>query len=114
MKKYNSRDEKGITIIALIVTIIVLLILVTITISTITGNHAIINKSADAKNSTELKSEMELLRVAANTVRGKDRYGNLSFSLLKNELDYSAGENQTKVTEELDGNEKMGKSLAYF
>lgn len=114
MKKYNSRDEKGITIIALIVTIIVLLILVTITISTITGNHAIINKSADAKNSTELKSEMELLRVAANTVRGKDRYGNLSFSLLKNELDYSAGENQTKVTEELDGNEKIGFKVKFL
>lgn len=48
MKKRTSFKEKGITLIALIVTIIVLLILSGVTITTITGNRGIISKAKDA------------------------------------------------------------------
>ena len=48
MKKRTSFKEKGITLIALIVTIIVLLILAGVTIATITGNRGIIGKAKDA------------------------------------------------------------------
>ena len=45
----NTKNQKGITLIALIVTIIVLLILAGITIKTLTGDSGIIG---DARNST--------------------------------------------------------------
>ena len=48
MKERTSFKEKGITLIALIVTIIVLLILAGVTIATITGNRGIIGKAKDA------------------------------------------------------------------
>ena len=45
--------EKGITLIALIVTIIVLLILAGITIGAITGDNGIINQAQSAKTENE-------------------------------------------------------------
>lgn len=48
MKKRTSFKEKGITLIALIVTIIVLLILAGVTIATITGDRGIISKAKDS------------------------------------------------------------------
>ena len=114
MGKYKSRNEKGITLIALIVTIIVLLILAGIALSVLHGNNGIINRSADAKNSTEIKSEMELVAVASSNVRGKDKYGDLTLDRLQNELDYSAGENKTEVTEELDNNQKIGFKITFL
>ena len=61
MKKY--KNEIGITLIALIVTIIVLLILAGVTIATLTGDSGIISKADEAKISTELaryKEELDL------------------------------------------------------
>ena len=114
MGKYKSRNEKGITLIALIVTIIVLLILAGIALSVIRGNNGIINRSSDAKNSTEIKSEMELVAVASNNARGKDKYGNLTLDRLQKELDYSAGENKTKVTEESDNDNNIGFKVTFL
>ena len=48
MTKKTSKREKGITLIALIVTIIVLLILAGVTISLVVGNQGIIGKTKDA------------------------------------------------------------------
>ena len=48
MTKKTSRREKGITLIALIVTIIVLLILAGVTISSVVGNQGIIGKTKDS------------------------------------------------------------------
>lgn len=42
-------NEKGITLIALVITIIVLLILAGVTIATLTGDNRIINKSINSK-----------------------------------------------------------------
>ena len=48
MKKRTSFKEKGITLIALVITIIVLIILAGVTIATITGNRGIISKAKDS------------------------------------------------------------------
>ena len=55
MKKSN----KGVTLIALMVTIIVLLILASITLATLTGDNGIILHAQNAKNSTELSDKRE-------------------------------------------------------
>ena len=63
MNKKILGKERGITIIALVVTIIVLLILAGISIAAITGNNGIINKSDEAKIETEIATYKEQLEV---------------------------------------------------
>lgn len=53
----NFKVNKGITLIALVITIIVLLILAGVTVSTITGKNGILNNSIQAKENTR-KSEI--------------------------------------------------------
>ena len=56
-------NNRGITIIALVVTIIVLLILAGISIAAITGDNGIINKSDEARVETEIATYKEQLEV---------------------------------------------------
>ena len=63
-KEVKTRN-KGITLIALVVTIVVLLILAGVSISMLTGDDGIITKSKEARISTELsgyKEELELYK----------------------------------------------------
>ena len=59
MKNLNLRNKetnsKGITLVALVITIIVLLILATVTIQVLTGDNRIINKSWTSKKRTNNK-----------------------------------------------------------
>ena len=64
MKKINMK-EKGITLIALVITIIVLLILAGVTIATLTGDNGILTKANEAKTETEEAGEDELRRLTA-------------------------------------------------
>ena len=47
------KKEKGITLIALVVTVVVLLILAGVSINLVIGNNGIITKAGDAKDATE-------------------------------------------------------------
>ena len=49
-KKLKSKQEKGITLIALVVTIVVLLILAGVSISLVLNNNGVISKSKEARN----------------------------------------------------------------
>ena len=63
MRKEKIKKQKGITLIALIITIIVLLILAGVSISVLTGKNGILTKAQEAKNETEagrLKEENDL------------------------------------------------------
>lgn len=53
MKKEQLKSRKGITLIALVVTIVVLLILAGVSISLVLGNNGLITKSKEAVNSYE-------------------------------------------------------------
>lgn len=54
-----DRKEKGITLIALIITIIVLIILAGISIAMLTGENGILTKATEAKDETDVKSNLE-------------------------------------------------------
>ena len=57
--------EKGITLIALVITIIILLILASVTIATLTGDNGIITKATEAREQTiiaQYKEAMSLIR----------------------------------------------------
>ena len=52
-KDLKNKQEKGITLIALVVTIVVLLILAGVSINLVLNNNGVISKAKDAKNSNE-------------------------------------------------------------
>ena len=58
-KKQRLNQSKGITLIALVITIIVLLILAGVSIVTLTGENGILTKAADAKVETEREGARE-------------------------------------------------------
>ena len=63
-KKILKRKEKGITLIALVITIIVLLILAGVSIAMLTGDNGILTRANDAKDKTEeaaLEEKIKLL-----------------------------------------------------
>ena len=62
MKIWNK--NRGITLIALVVTIVVLLILAGISVSMLTGQNGILNKAAEAKEMTEISSKDEQRKLA--------------------------------------------------
>ena len=96
MNKQN-KEKKGITLISLVLTIVVLLILVGITIPMITGDNQLLNRASDAKYSTKVKSEIQLLEVASNAARAKNKYSKIEEDKLSEELNYVLGENKTDV-----------------
>ena len=59
----ETKENKGVTLIALAVTIIVMLILAGVTISALTGNSGITTKSKQAKMLSEAKTEEEAIRL---------------------------------------------------
>ncbi len=61
MKSIRRTNEKGITLIALVLTIIVLLIISGISISMLTGQNGILNRAVEAKEKTTLASEKEAI-----------------------------------------------------
>lgn len=62
MKKY-IREQKGITLIALVITIIVLLIIASIAINGILGENGILKQASTSKNKTEYTSAYEAIRL---------------------------------------------------
>ena len=67
-------DKRGITLIALVITIIVLLILAGVSIAMLTGQNGILTQAQIAKNETEnaaKQEEMDLARLEA-IIMGKD------------------------------------------
>ena len=104
MKKiYIKKSEsKGITLIALIVTIIVLIILASITISTLTGNNSLVNMVLEAREKTEIANEREQLEIATAQAMGKNKFGEVKKRGLQKALDRNVGENVTEVSDEED------------
>lgn len=66
MEHIVKKDDKGITLIALIVTIIMLLILAGVSISMLTGQNGIINRAKQAKSKTRYATVKELVSIWKN------------------------------------------------
>ena len=62
----QTKENLGITLIALIITIIVLLILAGVTISSLTKENGILNKADSAKFNSEIAKYKEELNVCRN------------------------------------------------
>jgi len=89
----RTKAQKGITLIALIITIVVLLILATVAISSIT-NDGILDKAQDAASTYEIAQEKEKLQMAALERFLTNSTGNLT---LENQLASIYGEENVQL-----------------
>ncbi len=90
-----KEKNKGITLIALIITIIVLFIIAGITIGSLTTNNSIIKQATNAKNSTKVSEEKEIVKMSA--VMSMKKTGDVVKEDLKNILAKDYSQNPTKV-----------------
>lgn len=97
MKNLRKQEQgsKGITLIALVITIIVLLILAAVSISTLTGENGILSKANTAKTETEKASAKEKVQVAVMGSFGND--GKIDNNELKTNLDNVEGIDKATV-----------------
>ena len=93
------KKNRGITLLALVITIIILLILAGITINAITGDNGIIGNAGQAKEETEIANEKEIVEKATVQAMGNNKYGNIEEDELQGELDKETGEGETQTTE---------------
>ena len=63
LSKKDIKANRGITLIALVITIIVLLILAGVTIATLTGDNGLLTKAGDARNTSEKAGEKERIQM---------------------------------------------------
>ena len=99
----NCKD-KGVTLIALVVTIIVLLILAGVSINMLTGQNGILKRATEAKNTTEVASEKEGIQMAVATSQmASDNYTSIKKDGLQSELNSYFGKEKTTLEDNKDG-----------
>ena len=97
------KQEKAITLIALVVTIIVLLILAGISISMLTGENGILNRAREAKESTGTAQTEELVKLSITDALTQG-LGSLTDANLKTALNNNIGVGKYEIS----GNEING------
>ena len=85
MKERNN--TKGITLIALVITIIVLLILAGVSIAMLTGQNGILTQAQNAKTTTANKSAEEKVKLAVMAARAQSEDASLDATKLKTEIE---------------------------
>ena len=96
--KELSKKEKGITLIALVITIVILLILAATSISMLNGDNGILSKAGQARDDTIVGEEKEQVELAYISAAIKKLGVNVDKDDLQDELDVSVGEDKTTVT----------------
>ncbi len=112
--KFNLKKERGITLIALVITIIVLLILAGVTIASITGENGILSKATQASQKTTQEKEREEIKMAVTSdnmkyITGDEGESEDYIESIQKELDNIAGASKTKF----EWNEDEGYKVTY-
>ena len=102
MKEKSYIKNKGITLIALVVTIIVLLILAGISIMMLTGQNGILNRAGEAKEKTGLAQINESVKLAVADALTKGT-GSITRDNLEDALNKYVGEDNYELTDVSDG-----------
>ncbi len=89
--KQNERKElnKGITLIALVITIIVILILAGVSIAMLTGENGILSQAQKAGEQTDIGKEKEDISLAYNGARAENNGGDVDADDLNRNFGYS-------------------------
>ena len=97
LKKRITKNTKGITLIALVVTIIILLILAGVSIAMLTGNNGILSQAGRAKDRTREEGARE--KIQLEVMGAYDKYGNINVEKLKTNLDNNVGADTSKIND---------------
>ena len=97
--KLNLKERKGITLIALVITIIVLLILAGVSIAMLTGQNGILTQAQNSKTTTELKSAEEKVKLAIMAARSQSETGALDADKLIAEITNNYGGTASKTND---------------
>ena len=89
MKRLNINKNKGITLIALVITIIVLLILAGVSIAMLTGENGILSQAQKAGEQTDIGKEKEDIALAYNGAKTKNRGGTVDADDLNKNFGYN-------------------------
>ena len=95
--KLNLKERKGITLIALVITIIVLLILAGVSIAMLTGQNGILTQAQNSKTTTEYKSAEEKVKLAIMAARSQSETGVLDADKLIAEITNNYGGTASKT-----------------
>lgn len=90
MKK--AKNAKGITIVALVITIIIMLILAGVVLTGIAQDNGIIKSSKKAKEQAEIGNEIEQIEQATVKAMGKGAYGQITEDGIRENLSEELGE----------------------
>lgn len=85
------KKNRGITLIALVITIVILLILSSVAIATITGNNGLFSRAKQAKENSKYSSIEEQVKLAVNA--SYDNTASLNKEMLKENLNKIEGIN---------------------
>ena len=94
---FSKQTEKGITLIALVVTIVVLLILAGTSLDMLLGENGIIKQSQEAKQQTEISDEKESIQVAYNGLKAGDFNKTITAQEMEDEINRTKGANTVEV-----------------
>ena len=98
------KNNKAITLIALIVTIIVLLILAGVSIATLTGDNGLLTKAQEAKEENEKASDRDLIAMAVSEAQiGNSGYQELDETNFQKALENQFKERRVEVIDNGDG-----------
>ena len=89
--KLNLKERKGITLIALVITIIVLLILAGVSIAMLTGQNGILTQAQSAKTANTNKSAEEKVKLAVMAARSQSEDASLDLEKLTAEVTTNYG-----------------------
>ena len=95
--KLNLKERKGITLIALVITIIVLLILAGVSIAMLTGQNGILTQANNAKDETEQANAKEKVELAVIATMSQSKRGALDADKLVAEITNNYGGTATKT-----------------
>ena len=107
LKKRITKSTKGITLIALVVTIIILLILAGVSIAMLTGNNGILSQAGRAKDRTREEGARE--KIQLEVMGAYDKYGDIDLGKLKTNLDNNVGADTSKINDILIDGATTGK-----
>ena len=89
LSKKDIKANRGITLIALVITIIVLLILAGVAIATLTGDNGLLTKVGDARNTSEKAGEKE--RIQMEVAGAYDTRGRLDATKIVENIEKNIG-----------------------
>ena len=93
------RAKRGITLIALVVTIVIILILAGLTVGMVTSDNGILKETKNAKEQAEIHNEKNIVERAKMLAMMRNKNGVITYEVFEPALKDEAGTNPTEVSD---------------